>query len=85
LMGLVRYAYLLDIEDREHLARAFEALAVIATSVSVLRLRVRHGHRWLAAAAEEICSYVTSRPPEGGRHEITDVGLRTSDLGPRIS
>jgi hypothetical protein len=63
LMGLVKYAYLLDIEDREHLARTFDALTWIATSVPVLRLRVRHGYCWLAAAAEQICAYAESLPP----------------------
>jgi hypothetical protein len=63
LMGLVKYAYLLDIEDREHLARLFDALASIATSVPVLRLRVRDGHKRLAAVAEEICAYAKNAAP----------------------
>src|SRR5438874_2497420 len=62
LIGLVKCAYLLDIEDREHLARAFDALAAIATSVPVLRLRVRHGHSRLAEAAEAICKYAQHLP-----------------------
>jgi hypothetical protein len=70
LMGLVRFAYLLDIEDRAHLARTFDALASIAMSVPVLRLRVREGHARLAGAADAICAHAQLLP-----------GLATS-LGP---
>jgi hypothetical protein len=59
LMGLIKHAYMLDIEDRVHLARTFERLASIVTAVPVLRLRVREGHSRLPAAAEQICEYVS--------------------------
>jgi len=99
LMGLVKYAYLLDIEDREQLERTFDRLASIATSVPILRLRLRHGHSRLAGAAEEICTYAKSLPPEGGSHPPSPlrgfgaagtcrsavVAPRPSDLGPRPS
>lgn len=92
LMGLVKYAYLLDIEDREHLARVFNALASIVTSVPVLRLRIRQGHSRLPAAVEQICAYAENLPPKGGshmdlnrRHRTSDLGRRNSDLGPRNS
>jgi hypothetical protein len=83
LMGLVKYAYILDIEDREHLARAFDGLASLVTSVPVLRLRVRHGHSRLAEVADAICAYAEALPPkqelppEGGSHMDLDVASRT--------
>jgi hypothetical protein len=85
LMGLVKYAYLLDIEDREHLARAFQALASLATSVPVLRLRLRDGHSRLADAADAIAAYAQSLPRTdlGGR--ISSPGDRTSRIAPRAS
>jgi hypothetical protein len=63
LMGLVRHAYLLDIEDRDQLVRAFEGLSSIATSVPVLRLRVRHGHGRLGRVAGAIRAYAQNLEP----------------------
>jgi hypothetical protein len=77
LMGLVKHAYVLDIEDRQRLARTFDALASIATAVPVVRLRVGHGHGRLAEAVDGICGYATSLPRD------PDVGPRDTDLGPR--
>jgi len=68
LMGLIKYTYLLDIEDRIHLARTFERLAAIVTAVPVLRLRVRNGHRWLQDPAARVFAHAQSLPPEGGSH-----------------
>ena len=52
-----RCTYLLDPDDRQILAGAFTALATLATTVPVLRLRLRHGHRWLPEAADLIRAY----------------------------
>ncbi|HYT76930.1 MAG TPA: hypothetical protein VEL79_19405 [Vicinamibacterales bacterium] len=57
LMGLLRFAYLLDVEDRKDLTAAFSALARVATGVPVLRLRLRHGHSRLPEAADRIRAY----------------------------
>jgi hypothetical protein len=62
LIGLVKYAYVLDIEDREYLARAFSVLASVVTSIPVLRLRVGHGHSRLADAADAICAHARALP-----------------------
>jgi hypothetical protein len=51
LIGLVRYAYVLDIENRGDLAGLFSGLSRLATTVPVMHLRLRHGHGRLAAAA----------------------------------
>jgi hypothetical protein len=51
LMGLLRFGYLLDVEDRRDLAMLFAGLSRIVESVPVLRLRVRHGSRFLPEAA----------------------------------
>jgi hypothetical protein len=63
LIGLVRHAYLLDIEDRDQLVRAFDGLSSIATSVPVLRLRVRHGHGRLPRVAETIRAFARNLEP----------------------
>ncbi len=60
LMGLVKYAYMLDIEDRENLASTFDRLVSIVTSVPVLRLRVRDGHRRLSGAADAIRAHAAT-------------------------
>ena len=57
LIGMQRCTYLLDPDDRQILAGAFTALATLATTVPVLRLRLRHGHRWLPEAADLIRAY----------------------------
>jgi hypothetical protein len=51
LMGLLRYGYVLDVEDRRDLAVLFAGLSTVAASVPVLRLRVRNGSRFLPRAA----------------------------------
>ncbi len=51
LIGLVRCAYVLDVEDRAGLAGVFGALARLVTQVPVVRLRLRDGHRRLPEAA----------------------------------
>jgi hypothetical protein len=66
LIGLVRHAYLLDIEDRDQLVRAFDGLSSIATSVPVLRLRVRHGHGRLTRVAETIRAFARNLEPRPG-------------------
>lgn len=53
-MGLLRCAYLLDVEDRRDLTRMFTDLSRVAASVPVLRLRVRNGRSHLPVAAELI-------------------------------
>lgn len=63
LMALVKHSYVLDIEDRDHLARAFSTLAAITTSIPVHRLRVRDGYSRLTAAVEKICAHVGALPP----------------------
>jgi hypothetical protein len=67
LMGLLRFAYVLDVEDRQNAAAVFGALATIATSVPVLRLRLPHGHNRLAEAADLIRARASALgPPFGG-------------------
>jgi hypothetical protein len=58
LMGLLRFAYLLDVEDRRDLASLFAGAATLAGAVPVLRLRLRHGHGRLPEAADLIRAYV---------------------------
>jgi hypothetical protein len=58
VMGLLRYAYILDVEDRRDLSLAFDRLAVAAGRVPVMRLRIRHGHSRLNAAAETIRDFL---------------------------
>jgi hypothetical protein len=77
LMSLVRFAYLLDIEDRAHLARTFDALASIAVSVPVLRLRIREGHGRLAGAADAICAHAHRLPGLASRSRGS--GIPSSD------
>ena len=54
LVALVRYAYLLDVQDRSQLARTFRDLASIAVRVPVVRLDVRHAGSSLTRAAAEV-------------------------------
>ena len=58
VMGLLRYAYILDVEDRRDLSLAFDRLAVAGGRVPVMRLRIRLGHRRLNAAAETIRDFL---------------------------
>jgi hypothetical protein len=58
VMGLLRCAYILDVEDRRDLSSAFDRLAVTAGRVPVMRLRVRHGHSRLTAAADTIRDFL---------------------------
>jgi len=51
LMGLLRFGYVLDVEDRRDLAMLFSGLSRIVESVPVMRLRVRSGSRFLPRAA----------------------------------
>lgn len=60
LIGLLRYVYVLDVEDRRDLARAFAALSRVVASVPVMRLRVRHGSRYLPAAAALIPEFIAN-------------------------
>jgi hypothetical protein len=57
LMGLLRFAHALDVEDRRDQAGRFAGLARLATSVPVLRLRLRHGLSRLPQAADLIRAY----------------------------
>ncbi len=59
LMGLLRYAYVLDVEDRRDLAVVFAGLSKVAASVPVMRLRVRNGSRHLSAAAALIQEFAS--------------------------
>src|SRR5260221_3261738 len=59
LIGLQRFAYVLDVEDRTALAGLFGGLARLATTVPVVRLRLRHGHGRLPEAAALIWEYAT--------------------------
>lgn len=61
LMELVKYAYVLDVEDRHELSRVFDGLATLATTVPILTLRVRHGLARLPDAAQAIASHVAAR------------------------
>jgi hypothetical protein len=57
LMGLLRFAYVLDVEDRAGLTGLFDGLATLATTVPVRRLRLRHGHNRLPEVADLIRAY----------------------------
>lgn len=59
VMGLLRYAYLLDVEDRGELAGVFERLALAVARVPVWRLRIRDDRRRLGAAADAIRIFAT--------------------------
>lgn len=65
LMGLLRFAYVLDVEDREGLAGLFAGLATLVTTVPVLRLRLRNGHSRLPRAADLIRAYAAAVAPPG--------------------
>jgi hypothetical protein len=54
MIALLRCAYVLDVEDRRDLATLFNGLAVLAATVPVAHLTLRHGHSRLAAAADAI-------------------------------
>lgn len=54
LVSLVRYTYVLDVQDRRQLARIFSDLASIAARVPVARLDVRHAGASLTRAAGEV-------------------------------
>jgi hypothetical protein len=60
LMGLLRYGYVLDVEDRRDLGMLFAGLSRIAASVPVMRLRVRNGSRFLPRAASLIRQFAAS-------------------------
>jgi hypothetical protein len=61
LIGLLRYAYILDVEDRRELAAVFDRLALTVARVPVMRLRIREGHGRLASAVEAIREF-TGQP-----------------------
>jgi hypothetical protein len=65
LIGLLRCAYVLDVEDRDGLIGLFTALADVVTTVPVVRLRLRAGHARLPAAAEMIGAYAASLARQG--------------------
>ncbi len=58
LMELVKYAYVLDVEDRGELSRVFDGLASLAIGVPILTLRVRHGLTRLPEVATAIASHL---------------------------
>jgi hypothetical protein len=60
LMGLVRVAYVLDVDDRRGLAALFSDLATLVTTIPVVRLRLRHGHTRLPEAADLIREYAAA-------------------------
>jgi hypothetical protein len=62
LVRLVRFAYLLDTEDRRELSRVFDSLAAVVRAVPVVHLRVRHGHRRLEEVAEAVRRYGAALP-----------------------
>jgi hypothetical protein len=57
LMGLLRFGYVLDVEDRRDLSMLFSGLARIVARVPVMRLRVRNGKRFLPQAARLIRAF----------------------------
>ena len=57
LMGLLRFAYVLDVEERAGLTGLFDGLATLATTVPVRRLRLRQGHHRLPEVADLIRAY----------------------------
>jgi len=59
LLGLVRFAYLLDVEDRRDLARVFEGVSTLAAQVEVRHLRLRDGHGRLPRAVDLIRAALT--------------------------
>lgn len=61
-IGLLRFARVLDTENRDDLAGLFAGLATLASTVPVLRLRLRHGHSRLPAAADRIRAYAAALP-----------------------
>ena len=57
LMGLLKYAYVLDVEDRAELAAMFDAISTVAAVTPLMRLRVRGGRRHLLTAASRIVEF----------------------------
>jgi hypothetical protein len=66
LVGLLRLAHVLDVEDRQGWAGTFAGLATLSTSVPVLRLRLRHGHSRLPQAADLLRVHVAALGPAFG-------------------
>ena len=66
LMALVPYAWLMDVADPAALARVFDQLHAVVSSVPVVRLHVRDGRRTVLRAADEVLALaldaVGSRP-----------------------
>jgi hypothetical protein len=62
LMGLVRVAYVMDVEDRTRLAELFDNLARVAAEVPVARLRVRESLTTLGRAAEAVQHLACAMP-----------------------
>jgi hypothetical protein len=57
VLALMGSAYVLDIEDRAAMARLFADLSGLAARVPIFQLRVRHGTRYLAAAAAMVAQF----------------------------
>jgi hypothetical protein len=63
LMALAQYAYILDVGDRQQLARTFEQLSSIVTELPVWRLRLRDAGRkpaTMAKMADEVLQLIRS-------------------------
>jgi hypothetical protein len=60
LVALTRCAYILDVQDRTHLAAMFAHVAWIAGRIPVVRLHVREGRRRLPDAAADVAALARS-------------------------
>jgi hypothetical protein len=54
LMAVARYAYLLDVGDRDQLSRMFSGLSSLVSEVAVRRLRLRDARRQPLRIADEV-------------------------------
>jgi hypothetical protein len=54
LLSLVRYTYVMDVQDRHQLSQMFGNLAIVVARVPVVELGVRHGEPSLLRAADEV-------------------------------
>ncbi len=59
-VDLLRFAYLLDVEDRRDLERVFTDISRVAATVPVMRLKVRNGRSHLPDAVESIRQFAAN-------------------------
>jgi hypothetical protein len=69
LVGLVRCAYMLDVEDRRDVARVFDRLSDVARRVPVARLRLRDGHARLPRAADLVTEWAATLAAGAGARD----------------